>query len=258
MSQLNQTQTASLQGITTRYLVIGEGVDVILLHGWGANIPLMLPLAQQLYPLGYRIHLLDLPGFGESGLPPQAWSVHDYARHVLAYMAYQNLERVHLFGHSFGGRISIVLGAKHGIHIGKIVLCDAAGVKPRQAWYNHLLLSVYRWVKHVLPDHPLVKQLQTAYRNRVGSADYLQAGALKATFLAVIDEDLLPLASKIRQPTLLVWGTADQDTPLWQAKKLEATIPNAGLVTLEGAGHYSYLDRLLDVTRIVDYFYKHD
>ncbi|MGV2433732.1 MAG UNVERIFIED_CONTAM: alpha/beta fold hydrolase [Anaerolineae bacterium] len=69
----------------------------------GANIPLMLPLAQQLYPLGYRIHLLDLPGFGESGLPPQAWSVHDYARHVLAYMAYQNLERVHLFGHSFGG-----------------------------------------------------------------------------------------------------------------------------------------------------------
>ncbi|MFZ4828311.1 MAG: alpha/beta fold hydrolase [Phototrophicaceae bacterium] len=258
MTAVANTQTILLSGITTRYLVMGEGLDVILLHGWGANLNLMLPLAQQLQPLGYRTHLLDLPGFGESGLPPQAWSVHNYAQHVLAYMAHQNLERVHLFGHSFGGRISIVLGANHEHHIGKIVLCDAAGVKAIQPWYKQLPLVTYHYLKDKLPDHPLIEQLQTAYRNRTASTDYLNAGELKATFLAVIEEDLLPLSSKINQPTLLVWGTADQDTPLWQAKKLEATIPNAGLVTLEGAGHYSYLDRLLDVTRIVDYFYKHD
>ena len=255
---LPNTQTTLLQDVHTRYLVMGEGRDVILLHGWGASIALMHPLGQQLQKLGYRAHLLDLPGFGESALPPTTWTVHDYAQHVLAYIAHQKLGRVHLFGHSFGGRISIVLGANHANHVDKIVLCDSAGVKPLMPWYKQLPLRAYHRLKDTLPDHPLVEQLQTAYRNRMASTDYLNAGELKATFLAVIEEDLLPLAKKINQPTLLVWGANDQDTPLWQAKKLEETIPNAGLVTLEGAGHYSYLDKLLDVTRIVDYFYKHD
>lgn len=255
---LPNTQTALLHDVHTRYLVMGEGLDVILLHGWGANLTLMYPLGQQLQKLGYRIHLLDLPGFGESAMPPKTWTVQDYAHHVLAYLAHQHLERVHLFGHSFGGRISIVLGATHASHIDKIVLCDSAGVKPPIQWYKQLPINAYRRLKDTLPDHPMVERLQTAYRNRTASTDYLNAGELKATFLAVIQEDLLPLAEKITQPTLLVWGANDQDTPLWQAKKLEATIPNVGLVILEGAGHYSYLDKLLDVTRIVDYFYKHD
>jgi pimeloyl-ACP methyl ester carboxylesterase len=55
-----------------------------------------------------------------------------------------------------------------------------------------------------------------------------------------------------------MWGDQDQDTPLWQGQLLEKTIPDAGLVVWEGAGHYSYLDRLPDTVRVIDHFFKQD
>ena len=48
----------------------------------------------------------------------------------------------------------------------------------------------------------------------------------------------------------------DDDTPLWQGQLLEQTIPDAGLVVWEGAGHYSYLERAADTARVMDHFFK--
>ena len=47
---------------------------------------------------------------------------------------------------------------------------------------------------------------------------------------------------RIGASTLLVWGDQDDDTPLWMGQRMEELIPDAGLVVLEGAGHYSYAD----------------
>jgi pimeloyl-ACP methyl ester carboxylesterase len=58
----------------------------------------------------------------------------------------------------------------------------------------------------------------------------------------VIAADLRDRLPKIRASTLLVWGERDDDTPLWMAHRMEELIPDAGLVVLEDAGHYSYAD----------------
>jgi pimeloyl-ACP methyl ester carboxylesterase len=79
---------------------------------------------------------------------------------------------------------------------------------------------------------------------------------MRNTFVKVVNEDLLPYAARIKVPTLLLWGDRDEDTPLWQGQLLEKTIPDAGLVVFEGAGHYSYLDRLGETVRILDHFFK--
>lgn len=256
------TDHTDINGIRTAHAAVGDGAAVVLLHGWGANMRLLMPLAEALSKHGFRCYMLDLPGFGDSDPPPHAWTVHDYVDFVLAFMDAQGLERVHLFGHSFGGRLSIVLGAEYAHRIDKMVLCDAAGVKPQLPWYRQLPITLYRAVEDKIDAESAVgkavDKLRTVYRQRVGSADYLSAGAMKDTLLAVIDEDLLPYAPKITRPTLLVWGDQDEDTPLWQAKKLEAAIPDAGLVLMQGAGHYAYLDALGETVRVMDYFFKHD
>ena len=46
----------------------------------------------------------------------------------------------------------------------------------------------------------------------------------------------------IQAPTLLIWGENDTATPLADAKKMEKLIPDAGLVSFPGCGHYSFLD----------------
>lgn len=58
----------------------------------------------------------------------------------------------------------------------------------------------------------------------------------------VVNEDLTSELPKIKAPTLLVWGTADTATPVADAHKMEALIPDAGLVAFDGCGHYSFLD----------------
>jgi pimeloyl-ACP methyl ester carboxylesterase len=92
-------------------------------------------------------------------------------------------------------------------------------------------------------------------RRRVASADWLNASdAMRGTFRRVIDEDLTPRLSRIHAPTLLIWGEADAETPLWMGKLMEERIPDAGLVVLDGAGHYAYAERVGEFNRIAAHF----
>jgi pimeloyl-ACP methyl ester carboxylesterase len=253
----------TVKGLTIRHAVVGadnDGPIVVLLHGWGANLDLMLPLARPLARLGYRVFTLDFPGFGQSPLPSQAWSVFDYASFVVDYLQAHQLERVHLFGHSFGGRLSIILGAENAKYIDKIILADSAGIRTPPSASSQLRTNVYKSVRDGLNTvglKSISERLQQWYTDRYGSADYKAAtDLLREIFVKVVNEDLLPYAARMKPSTLLLWGDQDMYTTLWQGQKLEQTIPDAGLVILKGAGHYSYLDQLNDSVRIIDYFFR--
>jgi pimeloyl-ACP methyl ester carboxylesterase len=251
---------ATVQNIRTAELAIGEGKPVLMLHGWGANSELIRPLAERLAPLGYRCYVPDLPGFGQTPPPSIAWSVHDYVKWVITYLDHHQLDKGYLFGHSFGGRLSLILGAEHSERFIKMALADSAGVRPKPSQSGQLRLKTYRLILNALQAIGLKRQadsLRDWYSNRYGSADYKAvSGVMRETFVKVVNEDLLPYAARVKAPTLLFWGDQDMDTPLWQGQLLEKTIPDAGLVIWEGAGHYSYLDRLADTLRVMDHFFS--
>lgn len=235
---------------------------VVLLHGWGAEIKLVWPLAERLVAQGHRCFALDLPGFGQSDLPPQPWSVQDYADLVIAYLDAHGLERPHIFGHSFGGRLGLVLGAHHPQRVQKLMLANSAGIRAQQSRPVQLRQGAYRVLRNALTRmgaRSLADALRERYNARFGSPDFQQtSGVMRETFVKVVSEDLRNVAARVQAPTLLLWGDQDDATPLWQGKILEETIPDAGLVVHEGAGHYSYLDRLAETARIMDYFMKTD
>ena len=242
--------------------ILGEGPPVLMLHGWGAHMGLMLPLAEKMLAHGFQVYLLDLPGFGQSPAPDSAWSVHDYANFVAQYLTNQNLQQVHLIGHSFGGRLGLILGAQHSELIGKMVLIDSAGIRTPPSPGAQLRLKTYRLGLNMLQRVGLraqADQLRAWYQGRYGSSDYKAAsGIMREIFVKVVNEDLLDCAARVKVPTLLMWGDQDQDTPLWQGQRLEQAIPDAGLVVWQGAGHYSYLDRLNDTVRVIDHFFKQE
>lgn len=244
-------------------IIAGEpdGIPILMLHGWGANRELIWPLAERLLRLHYRVYVPDLPGFGQSPAPDVAWSVFDYANFVMNYLDSQHLDRVHFFGHSFGGRLGLILGAEHPERIHKMILADSAGIRPQPSKTSQIRLKTYKSIRGGLQKiglNTLSGQLSDWYNRRYGSADFQAAsGVMRETFVKVVNQDLLSYAARVRPSTLLLWGDQDKDTPLEQGQLLEKTIPDAGLVVLKGAGHYSYLDQVGDCVRIIDHFLRH-
>ncbi len=257
-----ETKAITLNHLLIHHAVAGEGDSLLLLHGWGADASLVWPLAEAMIHKGYRCHALDFPGMGNSPEPPAAWTVFDYANLVIEYMDAQNLENVFLFGHSFGGRLSLILGAEHPQRIRKIALSNSAGVPPKKPLLPEIRLRTYKTIRdglYRLGAKGLAEHLRERYNQRYGSRDFQAvSGVMRQTFVNVVNEDLLPYAARIQASALLFWGDGDEETPLWMGKKLEQTIPDAGLVIHKGAGHYAYLDKLADTARVMDFFFRQE
>ena len=74
-----------IDGLTVRSQVGGQGPHVLLLHGWGGAIESFAPVLDDLQR-SYTVAAFDLPGFGNSSLPPTTWGSADYARLTLQIM----------------------------------------------------------------------------------------------------------------------------------------------------------------------------
>jgi pimeloyl-ACP methyl ester carboxylesterase len=218
-------------------------LPIVVLHGWGAHIEAVAPILAALDGAPDLI-ALDLPGFGESEPPEQAWDVDSYARFMIHFLDEVGVERAHLVGHSHGGRVSIALAADQPERVGRLLLIDSAGLRPKRGWKYRRRVAVAKLGRLIAKiGRGPGRRLQERMRARVASRDYLEASeAMRGTFRAVVAADLADRLSRIRASTLLVWGDQDDDTPLWMAHRMEELIPDAGLVVLEGAGHYSYAD----------------
>jgi pimeloyl-ACP methyl ester carboxylesterase len=236
---------------TTAVRYVRRGTDraqpgdlpILVLHGWGAHLEAVKPI---LAALGGAAELvaLDLPGFGESDPPPDPWDADAYARFVLAFLDELGIERCHVIGHSHGGRVAICMAAEHPERVGRLLLCDSAGLRPKRGFRYRRRVAVAKLGRLAArAGGPPGRRLQERLRRRVASRDYLEASEwMRATFRLVIAQDLGDRLPRIQASTLLVWGDRDEDTPLWMGRRMEELIPDAGLVVLEGAGHYSYAD----------------
>ena len=130
--------------------------------------------------------------------------------------------------------------------IEKVILVDAAGVKPEKTLKQKTKQSIFKATKKIYSSAPVQKMFPDALENlrkRSGSADYNAASPImRQTLVKVVNEDLTHLMPNVKAPTLLVWGTLDDATPLSDALLMEKLMPEAGLVKFEGAGHYSFLE----------------
>lgn len=231
-----------------------DAPPVLVLHGWGASIDAVGSIVDGLAGR-LEVVALDLPGFGESAEPPEAWDVGAYARFVLSVCDELGLERFSLVGHSFGARIGIVIAATEPGRLARIVLTGAAGIKPRRkpSYYGRVAVAKAGRAIGAVGGAP-GRRLQDRMRRRVAARDWLEASeAMRGTFRRVIAEDLSPHLPNVRASTLLIWGERDDDTPLWMGRRMEEAIPDAGLVVLDG-GHYAYAERAGEFNRIAAHF----
>lgn len=235
----------NIDGLDVNYISEGEGKDVIVLHGWGCNIDTVMPIVNILKEK-YRVHAIDLPGFGKSEKPKDVMNSFDYVEIVRGLMNKLDIKKATFAGHSFGGKLSIIMGSKYPTQVEKLVLIDSAGLIPKRGlkYYTKVysfktLRFFYKNLFFWMADE---KKMERFYK-KFGSDDYQDSsGIMRKILVTVVNENLKPLLKEIKASTLIIWGDMDMDTPLYMAKTMESEIPDCGLVVLEGTGHYSYLD----------------
>lgn len=202
------------------------------MHGWGGNKNSLAALAAPFMD-EYRVTLVDLYGFGDTPHPDKPLTLEDFAASVVELIRHYKMTSVVLVGHSFGGKVALQTARKYGLLIDKIVLIDASGLRPRRGLRYYLKIFLYK----------LRRKLGISM-GRAGSADYRAAsGYLRQTFVNIVNTHLDKELSCITLPALVVWGSADTETPLYMGKKLAKRLPRGSLAVLDGGGHFSYLDR---------------
>ena len=154
-----------------------------------------------------------------------------------------------MIGHSFGGRISIIYAAKRGVE--KLVLL--ASPFKRSVKKNTFKIKLLKFLKKV----PVVKELESYMKTKIGSRDYRNATPIMRLILVnTVNEDLTEYLKQIESPTLLIWGDLDTEAPLEDAKYAETIMKDAGLIIYQGATHYAYLERINEVINVLNVFLK--
>lgn len=231
-------------------VVLGQVTNrsLIMMHGWGQSLNALRGLGG-LLSSNFYVHLIDLPGFGNSPLPhfasteKGAWSTLDYANVVKAYIEERNLNKPHILGHSFGGRVCLQLAANYSELIDNVILIDSAGLKPIRDLRERLRFT---WIKitkniiifsnNILPNQ-IYKKLHAWFVSKYGSPDFQEAGNLKNILVKAVTEDQSQNARSIKNKVLVLWGEEDSITPLYMAHQFNKYIANSTLVSFGHKGH---------------------
>ena len=112
-------------GFRIRYFERGMGEPLVCLHG--ASGP-RLTRTHDLLAETYRVILFELPGWGDSAVNDRSQSVSDLARTMAAAVAQLGIDRYHLWGHSFGGRVACWLASQTGEAVQSVVLFAPAAI----------------------------------------------------------------------------------------------------------------------------------
>lgn len=209
---------------------------VVIFHGW-TSLPeteqKWQPFVQLFTAAGFETHFVPIPGLTQP--LEESWTLDQYVS--WAHKIVQSYQSAVVIGHSFGGQIALKLAHDHPEQVRSLVLIDSSGV-PDNRWQKRLKRAVFWVLAKIGKQLPLPSSARKLLYVLAGERDYFQANKQQQqTMRRVIREDLRQLASELKTPTLLVWGEADQTTPLWMGQQLAARIPNSQLNTIAGARH---------------------
>jgi pimeloyl-ACP methyl ester carboxylesterase len=257
-----------LPGRRVSTLTMGEGPDVMLIHGLGGTKSSFFDTAAALSRDGYRVHAIDLPGFGGSSKPATApYTARWFAESVAGVMDTLEIERAHLVGNSMGGRVALEVGLRYPERVrGIALLCPAVAfikrgfhpivrlARPELGMLPHRftrgMVESQFWSMFADPDavDPAVADVAVEEFQRIYSSAGARFAFLCAARNIYLDKPFgkggfYPRLAELEAPSLFVWGTHDPLIPAAFKRHVARWLPAAEQIVLEGCGHVPQVER---------------
>lgn len=225
---------------------MGTLEKVFILHGWTYSTEKWEPFLTALKEKGVDAELLKIPGLTEK--LESVWDINNYVDWLNRKIGNN---KVILIGHSNGGRIILAFAIKYPDKIKRIILIDSAGI-----YHNDFPIKLKRFVfkaaskigRKITKSETLRKFLYKLSRE----SDYEKASPeVRQTMVNLITFDIRDLLSKIKIPTLIIWGRNDKTTPLSDGKIMHQLISNSKLEIIENAKHSPQFTHPNEVIKII-------
>lgn len=256
-----------LEGTRVRYLDVGQGPAVVLLHGFASSIENWTAVIPELKK-SHRVLAIDLKGFGWTDRPVGDYSPSAQASLLRAVMKERGIDQAAIVAHSWGSSVALAFALAYPDATERLVLYDA--------WvYEEQLPSMFQLARakgvgeflfaafyserseerlangfydpERIPEK-LVEDVERAME-RPGT----RAAALEAV-RGMHFEGQTARYGSITQPTLLLWGREDVVTPVSIGERLVRQLPNASLVVYPRCGHFPMIEALSESNRELVHF----
>jgi pimeloyl-ACP methyl ester carboxylesterase len=261
-----EKRDVEVEGLPIRYLTVGSGPPLVLLHGAGDNSLDWRWIISDLAAT-HGVYAPDLPGSPDSARPAVDYSPAFFERSVVAFVDALDMGRATFVGNSLGGLIALRLALSEPARVTGLVLVDSAGlgreVNPaftsvnvpgpfeaaipfwrtpvgayQRAWGRTALLFAHP--PGSVPRGWLAEQCRLALW-----PGYLEAHL--ATLRALVGplgqrEVLVDRLPSLKIPTLVVWGARDRVFPESQARDAVAHLPEGSLALIPDCGHMPHVE----------------
>lgn len=239
-------------GLRIAFERAGEGPPLVLLHGILGDRRVW---RRQLDDLSdeFAVVAWDAPGCGRSSDPPETFRLPQYADCLAGFVDALGLRRPHVLGLSLGGALALELYRRHPTVPMTLVLASAyagwAGSLPAEVVEQRLRqclreadLPPDQWVPGWIPGLLTESAPAELVAEVVAMMSEFHRAGYRAMACALAEADLRDVLPHIDVPTLLLYGDADQRSPLNVAEALHAKVPASRLVVLPGVGHLSNVE----------------
>jgi pimeloyl-ACP methyl ester carboxylesterase len=265
---LQRLRKVELPDATVATLTMGEGRDVLLIHGLGATMTSFYMTAAALARSGYRVHAVDLPGFGGSSKPvPAPYNARWFADTMVGVMNQLEIDHAHVVGNSMGGRVAIEMGLRYPERVlGLALLCPAVAfirrslkplmrvLRPEVAMLPHRLprLNVAGTLTNIFADPDaldpwmadvVVEEFQRIYSSRGARLAFLACARNIYLEKPFGKHGFYPRLAELTAPTLFIWSTHDWLIPPYFKRHVAQWLPSAEQIVLDMCGHAPQIER---------------
>ena len=248
---------AELNGIDIYYERRGDGPPVLFLNGSGATLA-SSGILLDVFAARCDVLAHDQRGLGRTEIPPDPYTMADYAADAVALLDYVGWDTCRVVGMSFGGMVAQELAATVPDRVERLaLLCTSpGGSMPSYPLHELATLSDAERAPKYLPllDTRFTPDWLEAHesdRNLVAMMADRTTGQKTAEVvrgeLAQLDarrrHDVLDRLGAITCPTLVAAGRFDGIAPLTNSEAIADRIPDAALRVYEGGHAFVAQDR---------------
>ena len=246
---------ADINGSTLAYSDRGNGLPLVLIHGFPLCRKMWRPQAEALAKAGCRVITPDLRGFGESGMSSVTMTIDVYANDIVALMDHLGVDKAAVGGMSMGGYVLLNLLERYPERMAAPIFIttragsdDAAGKARRtalaEACRNQGIQQVAEAFRTILFSPETLTDNLALVEEVFGWINATDPRGAAAGLIAMRDrKDYSALLGSFSQPALVIGAEQDQAAPVENSRLIAERLPQAELCILHGAGHMVNLEQ---------------